>query len=80
MTTQPPGTLHPGMRIRLDDHALLQVPSVHLSPALRAPMSVPSPLLEGEAPEGRMVLRSPRTVLRGEHLRDARWMADRETE
>lgn len=50
---QSPGNLHPGMRIRLDDHALLQVP-VHLSPALRAPMSVPSPL-EGEAPEGRMV-------------------------
>lgn len=77
---QSPGNLHPGMRIRLDDHALLQVPSVHLSPALRAPMSVPSPLLEGEAPEGRMVSHSPCTVLRGEHLRDARWMADRETE
>lgn len=37
-----------------------------------------SPLLESENPEGRMVSRSPCSILRGEHLRDARWMADKE--
>ena len=52
---------------------LLQAPSVHFSPALQAPMCV-CLLLEGEAPEGRMLSCSPWSILPGEHLRDARWM------